>query len=64
MNNTTFDLLPVAVDLAREQKISRRDGLRGLLGQFPHQLTQVDEALSLWSYARRYPPEGGTDHQG
>lgn len=60
MNTTTFDLLSVAVELAREQKVSNVDGLRALMHQqFPQQLTQFDEALSLLVVVRKALSPGG-----
>lgn len=56
MNISSFELLKIAVDLARDRGIRRVDALRDALQQrYPSHLPEVDEALTLWaSYVARH----------
>lgn len=58
MSPTCFELLKIAVDLARDCGIRRVDALRDALQQrYPSHLPEVDEALTLWaSYVVRHGP--------
>lgn len=58
MSPTSFELLKIAVDLARDRGIRRVDALRDALQQrYPAHLPEVDAALTLWaSYVARHSP--------
>lgn len=50
MSPTAFELLKIAVDLARERDIRRVDALRrALQRQFPSHEQDIDDALTAWS---------------